>query len=98
MVELWLIAEGRVGAGHSVTLRKAISSLLVDLSEAGTLRSFYGPRTFGRGTRFLVAVSGVDCGSLTEIEARLKAALSGCTELEELAFFYAGRAVGVEVC
>ena len=91
---MWLIVEGRVGGGHSVTLRKAISSLLVDLSETGTVGAFYGPRTYSRGTRFLVAVRGVDVDSTIEIERGLKGVLSGFTELEELAFFYAGAAVG----
>ena len=91
---MWLIVEGRVGGGHSVTLRKAISSLLADLSEKESVRAFYGPRTYSRGTRFLVAVSGVDVSSHIEIERGLKEVLSGFTAVEELAFFYAGAAVG----
>ena len=90
---MWVIVSGRVEGGHSVTLRKAISSHIVKLSEKKLRKAFYGPRTSDHGTRFLVCVEAV--AELYPLLRSLKESLAGFTLQEEPRLYFA-RDAGVK--
>jgi len=89
---MWLIINGRVEGGRSVSLRKAISSHLVALSEKKLIKAFYGPRTYDHGTRFLVCVDTAGVPWQPALQS-MKEALDGFTVLEKPVCYFARAAV-----